>query len=150
MLESSHSLTRKMKLETSWRSLLVINHVILNMFRSLLLASRIDVLFKRMYLKKMTALFDFSFLKTGNLSSPPDSSILVPWQIRALALAFSGWAHKGVEFPDPLERCGAERQRNLWFSWMFWVLCGFDKGTYLVWVLVYSFMEWKVCMRLVF
>lgn len=41
------------------------------MLLSLLLALRIDVLFKRMYLKKMTALSDFSFLKTGNLSSPP-------------------------------------------------------------------------------
>ena len=40
------------------------------MFRSLLLASRIDVLFKRMYLKKMTALFDFSFFKNRKSFTP--------------------------------------------------------------------------------
>jgi len=45
------------------KSILVINHVILNMFRRLLLAPGMDVLFKRMYLKKMTALFNSTFLK---------------------------------------------------------------------------------------
>lgn len=62
------------------------------MLRSLLLASRIDVLFKRMYLKKMMALFDFSFLKTGNLSRPPHDE-----HCSAAADAWSGssvlWMH---------------------------------------------------------
>lgn len=51
----------------------------------------------------MTALFDLSFLKTGNLSNPPDLSILVPQKMRGMALSFSGCAHKGGEFSDPLE-----------------------------------------------
>lgn len=85
------------------------------MFRSLLLASRIDVLFKRMYLRKMTALFDLSFLKTGNLSSPPDLSILTPQRMRGMVLAFSGCTHKGGEFSDPLARVWGKKT-DVWFG----------------------------------
>lgn len=128
MLESSNSLTRKIKLETSWKSLLVINHVILNMLQSLLLASRIDVLFKRMYLKKMTALFDFSFLKTGNLSSPPDDE-----HSSALADAWSGssilWMRlKGSRISWAFRKgVGGRKTSCSWVSRTSWVLGGFEK-----------------------
>jgi hypothetical protein len=65
------------------------------MFQSLLLASRIDVLFKRMYLKKMTVLFDFSIIKTGNLSSSPDCvhprALEDAWSGSSLLLKHSEW-----------------------------------------------------------
>lgn len=87
------------------------------MFPSLLLASRIDVLFKRMYLKKMTALSDFSaFLQTGNLSSLPDDE----HSSTSVAAAWSGSSLRGVhlprqarEFPDPLKRGRGQRDKLL-------------------------------------
>lgn len=149
MLESSHSLTRKMKLETSWKSLLVINHVILNMFRSLLLASRIDVLFKRMYLKKMTALFHFSFLKTGNLSSLPDDE-----NSRALADAWSGsnllWMRlKGSRIFWPFRKGVGTGQAANGLAERPKSYVALKKSLAALWVPVYSFIKWKGCVRLV-
>lgn len=51
-----------------------------------------------MYLKEMTVLFDFSFINTGNLSSPPDDEHFGAQAMCGVAPAFSGCAPKGEHF----------------------------------------------------
>lgn len=71
----------------------------------------------------MTALSDFSFLKTGTLSSPPDDE-----HSGAVAAAWGGSSLLGVhpprearEFPDPLERGRGQKDKLLRLQQHVWI-----------------------------